>query len=165
MRIASQQRLNTSVATAASDEILSFGCYPYSNSPFHSHASLTASSNGNLAVKATAMQMLPAGGNVTVGSGTVVMMMLTTCIAQTSGGLDASDLMFVNVMSSSLYGCPTQRPSSRQDTCADGRAADLNVYGNVVVRPQSAPAAGSAPQSRRKLQQSSKLNLMFQALL
>ncbi len=72
VRIASQQQYQASTAASNNpDEILSFGAYPYSNSSFQPHASLTANSNGTLAVKAGAVQLLPAGGSASVGSGIV----------------------------------------------------------------------------------------------
>lgn len=66
VRIASQQNPEDPVAT---DEVLSFGAYPFANSSFQPHASLHADPSGTLEVKATDVQLLPAGGNTTIGSG------------------------------------------------------------------------------------------------
>lgn len=68
MRIASQQSVEDPIET---DEVLSFGAYPFANTSFQPHASFTASPSGNLAVKAADVQLVPAGGNASIGSGTV----------------------------------------------------------------------------------------------
>lgn len=66
VRIASQQNLEYPTGT---DEVLSFGAYPFANTSFRPHASLTADASGTLAVKAADVQLLPAGGNASIGSG------------------------------------------------------------------------------------------------
>lgn len=66
IRIASQQNPEDPLAT---DEVLSFGAYPFANTSFQRHASLNANPNGTLAVKATDVQLLPAGGSATIGCG------------------------------------------------------------------------------------------------
>ena len=165
MRIASQQRSGASTALDTSDELLSFGCYPYSNSSFQSHASLTASATGNLTLKAAALQLLPAGGDVNVGSGTFAAVSCSTS-AITCLTLE---VQFLYCLSSSgtkpadaSGHVQSQKALHRLRICsflvlpADGSKGDLNVYGNIIVRPQTAPASTSAGQRRRKLQQSGK---------
>ena len=68
VRIASQQNL---AVPAATDEVLSFGAYPFGNSSFQPHASLIANGGGNgtLRVKAATVALTPAGGNASIGSG------------------------------------------------------------------------------------------------
>ena len=52
-----------------SDEVLSFGTFTTAAGPFEPHASLNAQSNGTLAVKAAGLDLLPGGGEASLGSG------------------------------------------------------------------------------------------------
>ena len=52
------------------DEILSFGSYTSpGQGTFQPHASFTAQTNGSLSVKAAGLQLLPGGGESSIGSG------------------------------------------------------------------------------------------------
>ena len=82
VRVASQQNL---AAPAATDEVLSFGSYPFGNSSFQPHASLMANGDGNgtLNVKAANVALTPTGGNASIGSGQMLcasVMHLKTCV-------------------------------------------------------------------------------------
>lgn len=67
VRIASQDNV---MQAEDFDEILSFGTYPSAGqAAFQPHASLTAQANGSLSVKAAGLNLLPAGGESSIGSG------------------------------------------------------------------------------------------------
>ena len=66
VRIASQERV---MMARDSDEVLSFGTFTSAEGLFEPHASLNAHSNGTLAVRAAGLDLLPGGGEATVGSG------------------------------------------------------------------------------------------------
>ena len=67
VRIASQDNV---MQAEDLDEILSFGTYPSADQgAFQPHASLTAQANGSLIVKAAGLNLLPAGGQSSIGSG------------------------------------------------------------------------------------------------